>query len=262
MRLVEIHVYPLKGARGVALERASVLAGGLRHDRRFMLVGEGGAFLSQREHPRLALVTTALGPSSLVIGVPAAEVEVAFAYDGPRRRVRIWKDEVDAVEVPGEASARLSAFLGAPCTLVVMPEDVVRRVDPEYGMSEDRVGFADGFPVLLAARASLGDLNGRLEEPVPMNRFRPNLVVEGGAAFEEDRHDHVRVGALLFRMPKRCARCTVTTVDQATAQVGKEPLATLARYRTQSNKVYFAQNLIPDSEGAIAVGDEVSYFSS
>lgn len=260
MLLSQLHLYPLKGARGIALARADVLASGLRHDRRFMLVGDGGRFLTQREHPRLALVTTAIEGEALVIGASDAEVEVALAHDGPRRSVRVWEDDVDAVEVLGPAATLLSDHLGERCTLVFMPDDVVRPVDPRYATPDDRVGFADGFPVLLAARASLDDLNARLAEPVPMDRFRPNLVVDGGNAFDEDRHDHVQVGALTFRMPKRCARCAVTTVDQQTAATGKEPLRTLARYRSQANKVYFAQNLIPDGEGTIAVGDEVRYF--
>jgi len=153
----------------------------------------------------------------------------------------------------------VSSLLGWHCTLVFMPDSVVRPVDPQYASPEDRVGFADGFPVLLAARASLDDLNARLATPVPMDRFRPNLAVEGGAAFDEERHARAVVGELAFRMPKGCARCQVTTVDQATAQVGVEPLRTLARYRTVANKVYFAQNLIPDAEGSVAVGDDVRY---
>ena len=164
--------------------------------------------------------------------------------------------------MPGPAAALLSEHLGERCTLLFMPDDVVRPVDPRYAKADDRVGFADGFPLLLAARASLDELNARLDRPVAMDRFRPNLVVEGGDPFEEDRHDHAKVGALVFRMPKRCARCQVTMVDQQTAVVGKEPLRTLARYRTERNKVYFAQNLIPDGEGTVAVGDEVSYFGS
>jgi hypothetical protein len=267
LRLVEIHVYPVKGAAGIALERADVLAGGLRHDRRFMLVDQEGVFITQRAHPRLALVTTALGSSSLVLGTPSGgTVEVAIgpelgAPGRPRRVVRCWDDDVEAVEIEGPASELLSEHLGKPCTLVFMPDDVVRAVEEPYGAPGDRVGFADGYPVLLATRASLAELNARLAAPVPMNRFRPNVVVEGGAAYEEDQHTGVRIGSTTFRMPKRCARCQVTTVDQATGLAGKEPLRTLAAYRTENNKVYFAQNLIPDqATGAIAVGDEVAYF--
>ncbi|MDB4939234.1 MAG: Flavodoxin reductase [Labilithrix sp.] len=273
MRLVEIHVYPLKGAGGIALERADVLAGGLRHDRRFMLLGADGSFLTQRQHPELALVTAAFtsladGTPALAVGTPGggAPTVVSLSPDAgpskkPRRTVRVWDDDVEAIDVEGPIAERLSEHLGARCSLVFMPDDVVRPVEEPYGAPGDRVGFADGFPVLLAANASLADLNARLATPVPMNRFRPNLVVDGGAAYDEERFGRARVGDVVFRMPKRCARCSVTTVDQRTAEVGKEPLRTLAAYRTESNKVYFAQNLIPEAAGTIAVGDEVVYLS-
>lgn len=265
MRLASLHVYPLKGARGISLERADALTGGLRHDRRFLLLDADGKFITQRSHPRLALVTTALSAdgSSLAIGMPggsATEVPLgAGAAGGPRRVVRIWDDDVEAVDVHGPVVEQLSEHLGARCSLVRMPEDVVRPVEAPYGTPGDRVGFADAYPYLLATTASLAELNARLKGPVPMNRFRPNLVIEGGAAYDEERHARVRIGALTFRMPKRCARCQVTTVDQATGAVGKEPLRTLASYRTEDNKVYFAQNLVPTGEGHLTVGDKVEY---
>jgi len=263
VRLAEIHVYPVKGARGVALDRTDVLAGGLRHDRRFMLLDADGVFLTQRTVPKLARLTTALEGDFLVLGAEglgnAAVPLAAEAHEGPRRRVRVWDDEVDAVVVGGEAAELCAEHLHAHCTLVYMPPDVVRPVEAPFGQAGDRVGFADAYPVLVATRASLADLNARLAAPVPMDRFRPNLVIDGGEAFEEDRYARVRVGLQTFRMPKRCARCTVTTVDQATGAVGKEPLRTLATYRADGNKVYFAQNAIPDLEGSVAVGDDVEY---
>lgn len=276
MRLAEIHVYPVKGARGIALERTDVLAGGLRHDRRFMVVGDDGSFLTQRTEPRLALVETALEEGGRALALTASgrpervTVDLAAlaerATSAPRRRVTVWDDDVDAIEAPGDASLLFSRHLGRACTLVFMPDDVVRPVEAPHGRAGDRVGFADAYPVLIATRASLADLNARLEaagEPaVAMSRFRPNLVVEGGEAYGEDRHSRVRVGALTFRTPKRCARCTVTTVDQLTAEVGKEPLRTLASYRSEGNKVHFALNAIPEGEGAIAVGDAVSYIDT
>jgi len=263
MRLASLHVYPLKGARGISLERAEALTGGLRHDRRFLLLDADGKFVTQRSHPRLALVTTALSADgrSLTIGTPggsAIEIPLAAA-GGSRRVVRIWDDDVEAVDVHGPVVEQLSEHLGARCSLVRMPEDVVRPVETPYGMPGDRVGFADAYPYLLATTASLAELNARLAEPVPMNRFRPNLVIEGGAAYDEERHARVRIGALTFRMPKRCSRCQVTTVDQATGAVGKEPLRTLASYRSEDNKVYFAQNMIPTAEGTLTVGDDVEY---
>ncbi|AKV01767.1 Flavodoxin reductase [Labilithrix luteola] len=266
MRIAELWIYPVKGARGTRLAESDVLVSGLRHDRRFMIVDREGVFLSQRSHPRLALVEARLdaATSTLTIATPASPEGTILALapafpDHPKRSVRVWDDEVDALEVQGDASALLSEHLQTECSLVFMPDDVVRQVEIEYARPGDRVGFADGFPVLLASLASLAELNGRLADAVPMNRFRPNLVVEGGEAFEEDRFERAVVGSLAFRMPKRCARCQVTTVDQETAKVGKEPLRTLSQYRREGNKVHFAQNLIPDGEGVVRVGDEVRY---
>lgn len=260
MKLAELHIYPLKGARGIALPHAEVLLGGLRHDRRFVLLDANGRFLTQRTHPTLALVTTAIDGSTLVLETPGGRgVRLPLAPEGARRTVRIWDDDVEAVDVGGDAAELLSTHLGEPCSLVFMPDDVVRPVEAPYAAPGDRVGFADAYPLLLATRASLADLNGRLAQPVLMNRFRPNVVIEGGEPFEEERYARVRIGALTFRMPKRCARCQVTTVDQETAAVGKEPLRTLAAYRTEGHKVLFAQNTIPDGEGRLAVGDAVTY---
>lgn len=265
MQLSSIHVYPVKGARGITLERADVLRGGLHHDRRFMLVDEDGVFVTQRTQPKLALVETALGPEGLTLSAPAVgSIVVPFSRLSPTgalptRRVTVWRDVCEAVEVPGDVSAFFRTHLGIACTLVFMPDDVVRPVDPSYGRPGDKVGFADGFPVLLASLSSLAELNARLDTPVPMDRFRPNLVVEGGAPFDEDRFGAVRVGAVTFRMPKRCSRCQVTTIDQATATAGKEPLQTLSTYRKDGKNVYFAVNLIPDGEGTVAVGDAVTY---
>ena len=263
MKLVELHVYPLKGARGIALERAEVLLGGLRHDRRFLLVDAKGGFVTQRTHPLLALVTTAIDGSSLVLGTPdGASVTLPLEpgqANANRRTVPIWDDRVEAIDVPGGGSELLSAYLGESCSVVFMPADVVRPVEAPYSKPGDRVGFADAYPLLLAARASLADLNGRLEVKVPMNRFRPNVVVEGGSPFEEEQFARVRIGALTFRMPKRCSRCQVTTVDQQTAAVGKEPLRTLATFRREDKRVHFGQNTIPDAEGMLALGDDVTY---
>ncbi|MDB4945269.1 MAG: Flavodoxin reductase [Labilithrix sp.] len=261
MFVAELHVYPIKGARGVALDRSDVLRGGLRHDRRFMAVTPEGRFITQREHPKLALVTTELRGDTLVMGAAGTFVELPLGMDDSHRRhVHVWHDAVEAVAVAGDSAAALSDHLGVACALVFLPEHVIRPLDPRFSQPGDRVGFADGFPLLLASRASLAELNGRLETPVPMNRFRPNVVVEGGAAYQEDHHDHARIGTLAYRMPKRCGRCTVITIDQASARVTSEPLRTLARYRRVANAVYFGQNLVPDEEGSIAIGDEVTYW--
>lgn len=246
MRLASIHVYPVKGTRGISLAESDVLLTGLRHDRRFMLVDADGAFMTQRRHPELALVDVALGAETVTIG-GEVEVPLAFPPSLARTKVTVWKDVVDVVLVPGEASRWFSDRLGAACTLYWMPPDV------------QRPGFTDEFPLLVASLASLADLNARLATPVTMDRFRPNLVVEGGAPFDEERSVKAKIGAVEMTMPKRCARCEVVSVDQATAEVGKEPLRTLAAYRKDGNHVYFAMNAIPACEGRVAVNDRVEY---
>jgi uncharacterized protein len=246
MRLASIHVYPIKGTRGLRLEASDVLLSGLRHDRRFMLVDADGKFMTQRRHPELASVDVALGSESITIG---GEIDVPLALPSAlvRTKVTVWKDTVDAVAVPGDASRWFSDRLGVACTLYWMPPDVARP------------GFTDEFPLLVASLASLADLNTRLDTPVPMDRFRPNLVIEGGAPFDEERFPTATVGTVRMTMPKRCSRCEVTTVDQTTGEVGKEPLRTLASYRKDGNHVYFAMNAIPEREGRVAVNDLVEY---
>ncbi len=271
MHVASLAVYPVKGCRGIDLERVEILRRGPRSDRRFMVLGKEDTFLTQRTHPRLALVGTRLHEGTLELFVEGRSVTVPLAFDGPGRSVRVWDDDVSGI-VSGfaEADAFFSAWLGEKCTLVAMPEDAERPVEAPYGAADDRVSFADGYPVLLATNASLHALNEALvasgAAAVPMNRFRPNIVVEGGTPWAEDLFDRVRIGSMTFRMPKRCARCAVTTVDQATGAVGKEPLKTLATLRCENNKVYFAQNLIPDlvpgAPSFIAVGDEVVYHRS
>ena len=270
MRIASLHVYPVKGARGIALQHADVLASGLAHDRRFMVLDAAGVFVTQREHPRMALVDVAIEGDRMKLSVAGetASVPLEPAHSRPRRRVRVWDDEVDACDVGGEGAELLSAHLGQRCSLVFMPPDVVRPVEAPYGQPGDRVGFADAYPVLVASLASLADLNARLEKsggrPVPMDRFRPSIVVEGGEPYAEELAGAARLGSLRVRMPKRCARCQVVTVDQTTAETSKEPLRTLASYRTEANKVMFAMNAIPDlapdaSSVTIRVGDPVEY---
>ena len=268
MRIASLHVYPVKSARGIALQRAEVLASGIRHDRRFMVLDAAGAFVTQREHPRMALVDVALEHDRMMLSVAGMTASVPLVPGGgPRRRVRVWDDDVDAIDVGGEGAELLSTHLGQRCALVYMPLDVIRPVESPYGRPGDRVGFADAYPLLVASLTSLADLNARLEksgrDAVPMTRFRPNIVVDGGEPYAEDHAPAARVGSLHVRMPKPCARCQVTTIDPLTAEAGKEPLRTLATYRTDDRKVMFAMNAIPDlapdASVEIRVGDPVVY---
>ncbi len=258
-RIISIHIYPIKATRGVTLGEAAVEPRGLAHDRRWLLVDEHDRFLTQRDHARLALVHVQVQPAFLVVQAPSMgplAVPVP-GRDAARRAVRIWKDDVNAVEADGAAHAWFSRYLGIDCRLVYMDEAAVRPVDPNYNTGDDEVSFADGYPVLLTSEASLADLNTRLDTPVPMTRFRPNLVVSGFEAFAEDRWSRVRIGEMVFHAVKPCARCVVTTIDQQTAVGGKEPLRALNRFRKQGGKALFGENLIPEAPGIVRVGDAV-----
>lgn len=259
MNVAEITVYPVKSAGGIAVQEWSVEPRGLAHDRRWMVVTPDGDFLTQREWPRMALMVPTLEASALRLDAPGREpLRVPLLPDGKRMTVRVWRSTCEAVSAGAEADAWLSAFLETPCRLVYMPDETRRTVNPDYAFGEGIVSFADGYPLLLIGEASLADLNARLADPVPMNRFRPNLVIAGAAPYAEDDWAQVRVGEVLFHVAKPCARCAMTTVEQATGQMtGPEPLQTLAGYRREQGKVMFGQNLIPDRPGVVRVGDTV-----
>ncbi len=259
-----LYVYPIKSCAGVALESAALSATGLRHDRRWMLVDEAGEFLSQRAHPRMALISVRFAPEHLVVGAPGMpDLEVPLQPEQIEDLVdvRVWGAAVRGAPVGEEADRWFSEFLRLPCRLVYKPDDQVRSVDSAYAAHEDQVSFADAFPFLLISEASLDDLNGRLEEPVPLDRFRPNLVVRGCEPYGEDGWVRVRVGAVPFRVAEPCARCAVTTVNQETGVRGKEPLRTLATYRKAGGEVFFGRNLIHASLGTVRVGDPVEVTS-
>lgn len=253
LRLSAIYRYPVKSLAGERLDQARLDAFGLKHDRRWMLVDREGRFLSQRVLPRMALISPRLRSGGLRLrapGTPGLDVSRP-APDGERIQVGVWNDVCAAQPAEATAHRWLSEFLGQECRLVFMPEDSVRPVDPDYALASDRVAFADGFPLLLISQASLDHLNERLSEPVPMARFRPNLVVEGCAPHAEDDWRRLRIGELTLRVVKPCSRCKITTVDPYTAESGSEPLKTLAGYRRRDNQVYFGQNLLHDGPGEL-----------
>jgi uncharacterized protein YcbX len=257
--------YPVKSCRGIALQRATVEPRGLPHDRRWMFVDEEGTMVTQRAEPRLARVDVVLDSEGAVVSasdVVAGSVRLPFEppWSASRRRVRVWKDEVDAVDAGEEAGRWASELLGRRASIVFMPDDVERAVKPAYARPGDFVRFQDGFPLLLASTSSLDDLNTRLapSPPVPMNRFRPNIVVSGCTPWAEDAWRRLRVGSVTVRVPKPCDRCVITTTDQRTGERGVEPLRTLALFRKRDNDVLFAVNGVPDGGGVVGVGDLVT----
>jgi uncharacterized protein len=241
------------------LERAELAATGLRDDRRWMLVDETGGFMSQRGHPGMALISPSLTQDLLTVSAPGMpDLEVPTRVETAETvRVEVWGDEQRGEPAGGEADRWFSEFLGLSCRLVRKPDDDFRPVDSLYATGRDQTSFADGFSLLAISEASLEDLNARLEEPVPMNRFRPNLVVGGCEPYAEDGWAEMRVGDAAFRVAEPCPRCAVTTVDQRTGERGKEPLRTLATYRRSGGEVWFGRNLIHTSLGTVRVGDPV-----
>lgn len=259
--LSSLHIYPVKGLCGIALDESEVTGRGLRHDRRFMVVDPAGACLTQRDFPRMATVWTEIDTGKLRLAAPDVdEVEVDLEPEGgDPMTVTVWSSTVAAI-APSAASDRwLSEYLGARCRLVYMPDSTHRSVNPAYG-SGHAVSFADGYPFLVTSEASLADLNARLARPVPMTRFRPNLVLAGAPAFSEDAWGEFRVGESVFRMAKPCGRCQVTTTDQATGEVtGPEPLSVLTAYRDSPEfGARFGMNAVAVSGSRVRAGDSVA----
>lgn len=261
----DIFRYPVKSCRGEALASVTVEPWGLAGDRRWMLVGADGEAVTAREHPPLVLVTPRRDGDILRLSRPGVADLAVPVPRGPDtlRRVTVWRNEVLAAEASNEAHVWFTGLVGEPVRLMYLDDPTRRRPDPVYSEPEDRVSFADGYPVLLTTTGSLAALNELIndgphsaEGPLPMRRFRPNVVVSGTPAWAEDNWRRVRIGLVEFRVAKGCYRCVLTTVDPDTAAKGREPLATLARHRRWDGAVWFGVNMIPERPGDIVVGDE------
>ncbi|QPP10017.1 MOSC domain-containing protein [Streptomyces bathyalis] len=277
LRLASLHLYPVKALAGITREELRVEPWGPSADRRWMLTSPDGSQVTQREQPRLAFVravpvldgtsgggpaeapltVTAPGREPIEIGVPPADRETV--------PVRLFGTKLEVVPADAEASDWFSAYLGTPVTLVHLDAPGRRRpIDPQFAPDGQTVSLADGFPLLLTSDSSLDALNSLIaqgdhadEGPLPMNRFRPNLVVAGSAPWAEDGWRRLRIGEVVFRVAKPCGRCVVTTTDQTSGVRGREPLRTLARHRRFGDQLVFGQNLIPERTGRVRSGDSV-----
>lgn len=264
LQLSEIWIYPIKSLSGIRLEQSNVTLRGLEHDRRWMLVDENGVFISQREHPELALFQPKIINDELCIShADVSNGSVRFSLsqknNNSKFKVVVWEDTVEALEVDAEISAWFSSILGFAVRLVFMPEESHRKVDPDYAVSpNDITSFSDGFPYLIIGQSSLDDLNSRLAVPVSIERFRPNFVFTGGTAYEEEAWNEFVIGNQTFYGVKPSGRCIMTTVNPELGSfAGKEPLYTLSKYRKVGSKVLFGQNVIAKQEGILKVGDEI-----
>jgi len=260
-----LHVYPVKGLKGLDVDGARCTDRGLENDRRWMLVDAHGEFLTQRVLPRMATVWTAIGNDMLELSAPDMDtIEVPLVpRGGDAMRVRVWRSDCDALAPSPEADAWLSEYLGIRCRLVNMPDSTRRESNPDYAGKGKLVSFADGYACLATSESSLADLNARLmakgHRALPMNRFRPSIVLAGSRAYEEDGWKRIAIGEALFGAAKPCGRCQVTTTDQSTGEVvGPEPLATLATYREHPEfGIMFGMNWVMLETGTIRVGDIV-----
>lgn len=253
--------YPIKACRGFEVECAQVECMGLEHDRRMMVVTPEGKFLTQREYPRLAHVTPALKDGTLTLSAPGYDsIQLGIRSTGTPWPVDIWSSKsVHAIDQGEEAAGWFSDWLGTSVRLVHIADGYKRKLDPQYAVHEDdHTGFSDGYPILLISEESLQDLNARLAEgPVPMNRFRPNLVVRGCEPFAEDTWNKIKIGDVELAVVKPCPRCVVTTIDKETLEQSKEPLKTLSKFRKHKLGAIFGQNVIPLNAGSLRLGMNV-----
>jgi uncharacterized protein YcbX len=258
-----LNIYPVKSCRGIPLEAATLADTGFIDDRHWMLVRPNGRFVTQRELPRMALIGTAVESGGLTLTAPGLPpLAVPRHGAGETRPVTVWKFDGSGIDCGELAAQWCSQFLDTPLHLVRFDSSIPRECNPEWTRGTRAITeFADGYPVLVISHASLAELNSRLPQPLPMERFRPNLVIDGVDAYDEDRIHELRAGAVTLRVVKPCTRCSITTTDQQAGAVdGVEPLATLKTYRHDRALmgVAFGQNAIVVSGvgSRLRVGDE------
>jgi uncharacterized protein len=267
LTLASIYRYPVKSCRGDEMQQAEVEPWGLAGDRRWMLVDDEGALVTARERRQLLMVTPVLDGTALRLRAPGRPSLTVKVPEGGLARVSVWNSWLDATPAVPEAHAWFSEVAGISLRLVYLDDPLRRRANPQFSRDGDRVSFADGYPLLLASESSLACLNRWIAEgprasdgPLPMTRFRPNVIVRGAAAWGEDGWRLLRIGGVTFRAVKGCDRCVMTMIDPETLTTTKEPIATLARYRRWDGATWFGMNLIPDgvtAGAAIRVGDPV-----
>ena len=260
IQLSNLTYYPIKACRGFDVAKSQVERMGLANDRRMMVVTPAGEFLTQREYPRLALVTPAVKNGMVTLSAPNFDsLQFGIQSTGTPTSVNIWKSkDVSAIDQGDESAQWLSDWLGVSVRLAHVADGFKRKLNPAYAINaDDHTGFADGYPILIISEESLLDLNSRLDSAVPMNRFRPNIVVKGSDSFAEETWKRIRIGNVEMALVKPCARCMVTTIDKDTLAKSKEPLKTLSTYRKQELGVIFGMNIIPLNEGVVRVGMSV-----
>ena len=260
IRVTQIYYYPIKSCKGFSVGEREIISTGFKDDRLFMIVDESGKFVTQRSHPQMALIKAEVEQNFITVEIPGEEkfkIDTSGGNNFKKVRVEIWKDHPSGYDMGDDIAEKLSKFLNKKVRLVKKSRQK-RVVNPKYAKHAEEVGFADGYPFLLTSESSLKDLNERIGGNLPMGRFRPNIVVSGSSPWDEDRWAKIKIGNVFFDVVKACARCTITTVDQIRGiRDGREPLATLAKFRKAEGGVLFGQNMIHNSNGIIKLGDRV-----
>ncbi len=267
LQISQLYIYPIKSLPGISLQQACVTEKGFEHDRRWMLVDENNRFISQRERAQMTQLVVSVEKDGLRVSHRAKKEAIIIPFQYPvsihknLEIVSVWDDACEGEFANTGADEWFSDMLDIKCRLAYMTDNYRRVCDQRYALPNSVTSFADAYHFMMIGQASLDDLNSRMKEPLPMDRFRPNIVFTGGEPFEEDLMGRFTVGDICFYGVKLCARCNIPTIDQQSGIIGKEPLKTLARYRRKNNNIYFGQNLIHTGEGMIAVGDEIQTVS-
>lgn len=259
--LSQIWIYPVKSLGGISLKSSNVLEKGLEFDRRYMLVTENNVFMTQRTFPQMAFFLPEIIGDNLIIHWKSDVLTIPLVPEqkGNLLSADVWNDSIQVAEMDQAYNQWFSERVGIKCKMVFFPEGNARPVNPNYQVKDEQVSLADGYPFLIIGEEAHAHLNLKLSAPVPMNRFRPNLIFAGGQPNEEDRWRNFRIGENRFIGVKPCERCVVTTVNHITGEMGKEPLATLSTYRRGENgKVYFGQNVIAEDFKKIEVGQKIT----
>ena len=263
MTVTGLFTYPIKSLAGISLHSAPISLRGLHLDRRWMLVDADGLHITQREIPEMALLQPSFENGHLIVRHKQKDIPPLSISDAPSsqewKSVQVWDYQGQAAVAEATAHQWFSEVLQYPCQLVYMPNEVKRHLKPKYGKAGEIVGFADSCPLLVIGEASLADLNSKMEESVPMDRFRPNIVFSGGEAYDEDSWASFRIGETGIRGIRSCVRCQMIGINQDTAERNKEPLRTLNTYRNIGNGVIFGLHAswIAGEKEEISVGEEI-----
>lgn len=275
LSISQLHIYPIKSARGISLETMQLNRKGPECDRRWMVIDHDNNFMTQRNSHKLCLINTQRIDGGLLISADGAGRCSLPTGGYALKDSSVWGTDVQGQDCGDQAADWISSFLGKKCRIIYMLDNYSRLVDTEFSSQNEEVGFADGFPLLITSEASLDDFNSKLGDSklgdselndendfkIGMNRFRPNIVITGNAAWAEDQWQKIAIGDIEFSLVKPCSRCIIPSIDPQTANKQMQVNQTLLTYRRRDGKTYFGQNALYDRLGTIHVGDTVRVIS-